>query len=68
MLVGGSGMTVENLKIGPNLINSVSETLIHNNITGKILYVSDQVVDSIYGAIVRPQIEKIAKLKEKKKS
>lgn len=57
-------MKIENLKIGSNLINSVSETLNHNNISGKILYVSDQVVDSIYGSIVRSQIEEIAKLKE----
>ena len=57
-------MTIENLKIGSNLIGSVSETLKHNNISGKILYVSDQVVDSIYGSVVRSQIEAVGKLKE----
>ena len=57
-------MKTENLRIGANLINNVSETLCQNNITGKILYVSDQVVDSIYGSVVRSQIEAVGKLKE----
>lgn len=52
------------LKIGKGMINLVKETLTINHISGKILYVSDPFVDSLYGSIVRPQIEAVGRLKE----
>lgn len=51
------------LKIGKGMINLVKETLTINHISGKILYVSDPFVDSLYGSIVRPQIEAVGRLK-----
>lgn len=52
------------LKIGRGVITLVEETLKANHIAGKILYVSDPFVDSLYGSIVRPQIEAVGRLKE----
>lgn len=51
------------LKIGNGLINFVGKTLRNNNIFGKILYVADSYVDSLYGDLVRKQISKIGNLK-----
>ena len=44
------------LKIKRSAINDVSETLKDNGVSGKILYVSDAVVDSLFGDIVKEQI------------
>lgn len=44
--------TMEVLKIGAGYITLVGETMKKNNISGKILYVSDPVVDNLYGDIV----------------
>ena len=52
------------LKIGKEVICLVEKTLRDNNINGKILYVADPYVDSLYGGIVRPQIEAVARIKE----
>ncbi|MBR1930283.1 MAG: iron-containing alcohol dehydrogenase family protein [Lachnospiraceae bacterium] len=52
------------LRIKKGAINSVETTLRINNISGKILYIPDTYVDSLYGAIVRPQIEAIGQIKE----
>ena len=52
------------LKIGQGTISEVSSTLKEANIFGKILYVSDPYVDNLYGNIVRPQLESVAKVKE----
>ncbi len=52
------------LKIGPGKIREIESTLKDAGINGKILYVSDPYVDSLYGAIVRPQIEAIGRIKE----
>lgn len=60
MTKGGTGV----LKIDAGLIHSIAETLSDNCISGKILYVSDSIVDGLYGAIVRPQIEAVGRLKE----
>ena len=49
--------------IGENYIARVKETLIANGISGKILYVSDSIVDVLYGDIVRKQIEEVGILK-----
>lgn len=51
------------LIIESGAINKVAETLQKNNITGKILYVSDPVVDGLYGEVVKKQLESIGKLK-----
>ena len=42
------------LKIGKEVIYIVEKTLRDNNVHGKILYVEDPYVDSLYGCIVRP--------------
>lgn len=52
------------LKIGLGKISEIESTLKNERISGKILYISDSYVDSLYGAIVRPQIEAVGKLKE----
>lgn len=52
------------LKIGFGKIVEVESTLREANISGKILYISDPYVDSLYGNIVRPQLQAIGKLKE----
>lgn len=51
------------LKVGKGSINTISEVLLENKIEGKILYVSDSVVDRIYGEKVKSQIETFGKLK-----
>ncbi len=51
------------LKIGSGKIKEVESTLRASNITGKILYVPDPYVDSLYGSIVRPQIEDVGRIK-----
>ncbi len=52
------------LKIGSGKIIEIESTLREYNISGKILYVSDPYVDSLYGNIVRPQIEAVGRIKE----
>lgn len=54
----------EVLKIDSGLIRGIADTLSDNCISGKILYVSDSTVDSLYGTIVRSQIEAVGRLKE----
>lgn len=56
--------TNKSLKIGDNCIYQVSSTLCENQISGKILYVSDPVVDKLYGDIVKEQIKEIGRIKE----
>lgn len=51
------------LKIGPGYINKVDEVLGCINVGGKILYVTDPIVDNLFGGIVRPQLEKLGRLK-----
>ena len=52
------------LCIGKGKIKDVERTLKSVNIGGKVLYLSDSYVDSLYGHIVRPQIESVAKVNE----
>ena len=52
------------LKIGSNYISKVEDTLKENRILGKILYVSDPIVNELYGDIVKRQIENVGRLKE----
>lgn len=52
------------LRIGPGRIREIETILKSANISGKLLYISDPLVDSIYGHIVRPQIEAIGEIKE----
>lgn len=51
------------LKIGTGTISEVEGTLKEAGINGKILYVPDPYVDSLYGSIVRPQIESAGRIK-----
>lgn len=52
------------LKVGKGNIRLVKQALEDNGISGKIIYVADPVVDTLYGHIVRPQIEAVGRLKE----
>lgn len=47
------------LKIGRGKINEISSTLKENGISGKILYITDPVVDKLYSHIVRPQLDEV---------
>ncbi len=53
------------LKIGSGKITEIESTLKDANISGKILYISDPYVDSLYGSLVRPQIDAVGHIKEK---
>ena len=55
---------VETLLIGSGYINRITQTLSEKGISGKILYVSDLVVDKLYGKTVKDQIEKVGRIKE----
>ena len=58
-------MVANYLKTGKGTIKLVSKTLNDNNFSGnKILYVSDPMVDALYGDCVRDQIRQIGRLKE----
>jgi Glycerol dehydrogenase and related enzymes len=46
------------LKIGPDYIYIIGEILEANHINGKILYISDQIVDNMYGDIVCSQLKR----------
>lgn len=52
------------LRIEAGCIEHIAEALTHNHIGGKILYISDPVVDSLYGENVRRQIERVGSLKQ----
>ena len=52
------------LKIGPGEINFAAKLLEGNERFNKLLYVFDPVVDNLYGAILRPQLKKIGRVKE----
>lgn len=54
----------EILKIGPGYLRQVEETLWDRRISGKLLYVSDPMVDKLYGQIVRPQLTSVGRVKE----
>ena len=59
-------VTTNNIQIGLGKINLVEKTLEENGSFNKILYVADPYVDSIYGNVVRKQIEAVGRLKEEK--
>lgn len=52
------------LKIGSGKISEIESTLRDVKISGKILYVSDPYVDSLYGALIKPQLEAVGELNE----
>ena len=52
------------LKIGGGNIGRVYDTLKENGVGGKILYVSDPVVDRLYGKTVKEQISELGVIKE----
>ena len=51
------------LKIGSGYINKVEVLLKENRISGKLFYITDPVIDGIYGENIRKQIEKVGYLK-----
>ena len=55
----GDFMKSNVLKIG-----KVEGVLKDSNVSGKILYVFDPYVDSIYGHMIRPQIERVGQIRE----
>ena len=57
-------MKQNNLKIAKGAINSVKEFLLQNGISGKILYISDPVIDKLYGETVKKQIAEVGNVKE----
>lgn len=59
-----AGLRNNILKIGPGKIAEIESTLIESNVSGKILYVSDPYVDSLYGPTIRPQIMSVGRIKE----
>lgn len=52
------------LKIGPDKITEVEQTLRTSGIKGNILFVSDPYVDELYGSIVRPQLKAVGRIEE----
>ena len=54
------------INIGIGKIYEVEKVLKNYGISGKILYIAGSHVDSLYGGIVRQQIEAIGKIKEQK--
>lgn len=54
----------EVLKIGPGALSRVGETLSAGRVGGKLLYVSDPVVDGLYGREVRAQLKDIGAVKQ----
>lgn len=52
------------LKIGADIIKQVGEILSAEKISGKILYVSDTIVDGLYGNIIKKQIQEVGRVKE----
>lgn len=57
-------MRINDLKIGQGVVKEVGDVLTDNNISGKILYCSDPIVDDLYGNIVKEQIKEIGKLEQ----
>ena len=53
----------KSLRIGDGCIDEVASTLWDNGIKGKILYVSDSVVDGLYGEGVKSQIDAVGRIK-----
>ena len=52
------------LKIGPGKLSEVYATMREAGICGNILYISDSVVDGLYGNIVRPQLSAAGNVEE----
>ena len=56
-------LTNRSLRIGEGCIDDVASTLWDNGVKGKILYVSDSVVDGLYGDRVKSQIDAVGRIK-----
>ena len=57
-------MTLENvLKIEENAIQKIYEILSASNIKGKLLFVTDPLIDGLYGTIVKNQLAQLVNLK-----
>lgn len=51
------------IKIGAGKIYEIERTLNEYGVSGKILYIAGSYVDSLYGEIIRSQLEKIGEIK-----
>lgn len=51
------------LKIGPNNINNILSILSRANVNGKILFITDQTVNKLYGVRVKEQLDELGKVK-----
>ena len=57
-------MVLDNvLKVGPNNISNIFKILEEKNISGKILFITDQNVNKLYGSKVKSQLEQLGKVK-----
>lgn len=52
------------LKIGSGYIRNIYNIISDNIILDKILYVSDQIIDNLYGNVVKSQLEQFGQVKE----
>lgn len=52
------------LTVGRNAIGKIAGLLRDNHISGKLLYVSDPVVDKLYGGLIRSQLSQCGTVKE----
>lgn len=52
------------LKIGSGYMDNIADTLHEGSVSGKILYVSDNVVDRLYGDRVKKQLHEVGKVRE----
>ena len=57
-------MKLSILRIGSGYINRIDEVLFKNGIKGRILYVSGPIVDKLYGARVKYQLNSIGHVEE----
>lgn len=56
--------TWNKLEIGQGYLYSIGDLLQKNDISGKILYVTDYIVDGLFGDIVKKQLAQIGQVKE----
>ena len=57
-------MKPNSLTIAPGCIAQAGQVLAQNHIGGKLLYVTDPQVDSLFGGVLRLQLERIGRVKE----
>jgi glycerol-1-phosphate dehydrogenase [NAD(P)+] len=52
------------LRISSNAVNDVYDVLSSQTLSGKVLYISDKIVDELYGGIVKAQLREIGAVEE----